>query len=543
MSIFNEYPYTNFHELNLDWITKQIKETDKKVDDFILETDDKIIAEVDQWLEDHPEATTTVQDNSLTASKFTEELRLKTLKDYITPEMFGAKGDGVTDDTVALNSAFNAAYDLNKTVALLGSYLYSDIITIPTGSKIVGFNGATLKLKDNVNPGMSPIQMPNTNNVRFYNVVFDFGSQNVLNTGIHAQSTTGMLFEKCEFKNGYGYAIRTTLSEYMAFINCSFHDIDGGASNPGGGIYGQGPKHFRILDCTFENMGDHGIYLEGDSVECKDGVISNCLFESTGTNGLTSGAAIALYSNTHHVTVDSCNFMNCREGVYVGAHGSATIMSYNIIISNCNFDIMTANGISIFGITNGTTVNRCIIAGCTLRACGQDAISIRDVFMIKVSNNIISSGVRYAINLSNAQQCMVAGNLLRDPGEEGLMIGYPNPANGPNMFTNNIITTGTSYAHRDYAIYNRNSINNMFVNNFTSGFAQENFGLTNQGNTTLYSLGVRKSVIFSNQAPIADYHNVGDMVFNSEPASGEAVGWICTVAGTPGTWRSIGTIA
>lgn len=25
MSIFNEYPYTNFHEMNLDWIIKEIK--------------------------------------------------------------------------------------------------------------------------------------------------------------------------------------------------------------------------------------------------------------------------------------------------------------------------------------------------------------------------------------------------------------------------------------------------------------------------------------------------------------------------------------
>lgn len=25
MSIFNEFPYTNIHELNLDWIIKEVK--------------------------------------------------------------------------------------------------------------------------------------------------------------------------------------------------------------------------------------------------------------------------------------------------------------------------------------------------------------------------------------------------------------------------------------------------------------------------------------------------------------------------------------
>lgn len=33
--IFSEYPYTNFHELNLDWIIRKIKELTGTVDDFV----------------------------------------------------------------------------------------------------------------------------------------------------------------------------------------------------------------------------------------------------------------------------------------------------------------------------------------------------------------------------------------------------------------------------------------------------------------------------------------------------------------------------
>lgn len=35
-NFFNKYPYTDFHELNLDWILKTIKDTEKKVDDFTV---------------------------------------------------------------------------------------------------------------------------------------------------------------------------------------------------------------------------------------------------------------------------------------------------------------------------------------------------------------------------------------------------------------------------------------------------------------------------------------------------------------------------
>lgn len=36
---------------------------------------------------------------------------------------------------------------------------------------------------------------------------------------------------------------------------------------------------------------------------------------------------------------------------------------------------------------------------------------------------------------------------------------------------------------------------------------------------------------------------VGDIVWDSAPAAGGAIGWICTTAGTPGTWKTFGAIA
>ena len=63
-----------------DYIDDAINE---RVGDEILE------GKINDWLDDHPEATTTVQDGSLTEEKFSNALKLKTIKDYVTPEMFG----------------------------------------------------------------------------------------------------------------------------------------------------------------------------------------------------------------------------------------------------------------------------------------------------------------------------------------------------------------------------------------------------------------------------------------------------------------------
>ena len=43
-------------------------------------------------------------------------------------------------------------------------------------------------------------------------------------------------------------------------------------------------------------------------------------------------------------------------------------------------------------------------------------------------------------------------------------------------------------------------------------------------------------------APAAGTWKVGDYVRNSVPAVGSAKGWLCTVAGTPGTWVSEGNL-
>ena len=53
---------------------------------------------------------------------------------------------------------------------------------------------------------------------------------------------------------------------------------------------------------------------------------------------------------------------------------------------------------------------------------------------------------------------------------------------------------------------------------------------------------LEKRVYVSTAAPTTGHWNVGDRCFNSEPSTGEAVSWVCTVAGYPGTWASEGKL-
>lgn len=148
---------------------------------------------VQDWLDDHPEATTTVQDGSITEAKLAQDvladlaeietlseaiekldpsatsgdvgkfLKAKTVSGgkvtewelgaaggggsvdlfYVTPEDYGAVGDGVTDDTQAIQDAVDAGYVIrcgdNKT------YLLTDEIVIDHDLKIVGGENTLFK--------------------------------------------------------------------------------------------------------------------------------------------------------------------------------------------------------------------------------------------------------------------------------------------------------------------------------------------------------------------------------------------------------------
>lgn len=69
----DKYPYTDYSQINLDWIVKQISELLKAYEDWKNVADDVIREYVEAYLDAHPELTTTVMDRSLNFVKFTDE--------------------------------------------------------------------------------------------------------------------------------------------------------------------------------------------------------------------------------------------------------------------------------------------------------------------------------------------------------------------------------------------------------------------------------------------------------------------------------------
>lgn len=127
--------------------------------------EDFIDQQVNEWLDKHPEATTTVQDYSLTVDKMV----IGTLG-YVTPEMFGAVGDGKTDDTGAIQKAIDSVKN-GYVLFQRSTYCVSKELQI-TNKNII-FNNCILKRISNC----TVLNFDNSNNFKLSDVtITDNGS-------------------------------------------------------------------------------------------------------------------------------------------------------------------------------------------------------------------------------------------------------------------------------------------------------------------------------------------------------------------------------
>lgn len=136
-------------------------------------TDGQTENAVTKWLDNHPEATTTVQDGAIAEKKISPVFLPWIKKDYVTPEMFGAVGDGEHDDTDAIKKAILYASENGVYVFLQNRiYILTKPITLPGEIKIIGYQkkrtssgtGAKLRFKG-IATGMNCITVGAENNM------------------------------------------------------------------------------------------------------------------------------------------------------------------------------------------------------------------------------------------------------------------------------------------------------------------------------------------------------------------------------------------
>ncbi len=150
---------------------------------------------------------------------------------YVSPVMYGAKGDGATNDTNAMQTALNTG----KVVDLLGKTYKVTSLRIQSGS---GFRNGTIVLTGDGNI-LESAGTSSTNpvkNVTIQNVIFD--GDGIASGGVYVRYGENIIIENCHFVDMYSdkttaFGVHLRNCKNSSVKNCTVNGVE---ATPNGSI-------------------------------------------------------------------------------------------------------------------------------------------------------------------------------------------------------------------------------------------------------------------------------------------------------------------
>lgn len=509
--------------------------------------------------------------------------------DEINVLRFGAKGDGTTVDTARIQAAATAAaggriLHFPRTSA---KFKVDGTITILSHTTITGPGTVWQSAENTV-----LFTMGSVTNVTFLDLRLEgHGGDYVdasgrLARGIRVFANTtdrarNIRIDKCDFEF-FAYAAVDFVSVHGFWLTDNNIEGPGSAEIAGGENYCFGISLWDDIDdgiVSGNNIKRTAQGIFGGVSFSNVSVSKNPITEIVGQHGMYFNQSIGLSIHDNPIT-------NCfHSGIKVQLAANALGDAENISIKNNPIGVTGSHAILVDNVDpgNGYRFRNVSITGNTINGDQADAgIRVAYVTNGKVSENVIAEKW-YGVYSKNCEDVVISDNITRDTYKPGIQVETPtrvfvqrnhlfNPGNEPAGSTrfglygsgtegevwweDNFVTNSTAaqmqYAmilHASWTGVNQRIIKNKLYGATSwagaTGFKEFDIGEieTLAAVPSALTRGIRSSQFFGPSAPASGTYRVGDIVWDEAPAAGGTVGWICTTAGTPGTWKAFGSIA
>ena len=480
------------------------------------------------------------------------------LGDTVSVKDFGAVGDGVTDDTAAIQAALNASA--------------SKMLIFPAGNvflcgSLTATAGMTLKID-------GTLKMKNTTGVLLsVSAATAFQICGAGTLDLNNTQYIGVLFSSCvkpvvrgvSITNMLGGAASTGDSGAIAFLNCTAPFVSELiVSNI---LHGTAPSDSHPRAITFDACTDvvaqNGVFSAVNTAfviaSCTDaavfsaqifggGVVNDNAFYCIGSNRVVIQNCTITKWDGEPIVFSSCTNCMVLDGAQINCTGNANGFE------NCTN--ITYKGIMFYGDNLGGLFRS------RIGNVASQAVRFQDIYAVISSTDEIMGFFSGATNDVGVSNCTfeITYDTGKTFGSKFLRLQNTNYfAVDNNTFIlkelaaapaadNTFELTCSSYSSfKQNRLINRTVSGKFRVNGLGANVAADDLYKQNNidaGRNANYALSTAEPKnLFGTAIPAAGTFNVGDRIWSTAPAAGGAPGWICTTAGTPGTWKAMANLA
>lgn len=476
---------------------------------------------------------------------------------------FNAVGNGIADDTAAIQAAITQAVTNQGIVVFpTGTYKITDKLTIAGNCALVSDGVSTSAVIRQYTASKETFRITGSN-VIIQNLDIDTqanpSSFYVINntSTVYSAPISNITIEKCRFYSSnasafYGVQLRfctngivkdctfTAATQAIALMSCTKSNISGNTiTGANGSISLTRTTGLTLVEspqctnCVVENNTistdkSHSIYvvsvkncyIRGNYITSANVSSSSfyAIYFTSSTDGVNT--LYSTYVVVSKNTIDNTGWATYKISAIYMYYVYYSLVEGNVFNEVNSLYLVTAYSLNI---TGNQFANICGNEAIYLAAtCGDITISSNGFTDIYDSYST-TAAIRLS-NVSNGRPITITGNgLYRGAKVASYVNNYGTFALSPVQDYSNFIVSGNSFNKNSYLAYYSTS-STVFCYYYEE------------------PSGDRVFVSPSGSYPTAGTWYQGDKVLIQSPTAGGYIGYVCTTAGSPGTWKGYGAI-